>query len=60
MTGRAILGADMADRLVTRIVEDHPGFDLPFAERIVDQTGAFLAACAGRSRYAPSGSRSAP
>ncbi|MFE9338747.1 hypothetical protein [Streptomyces sp. NPDC007063] len=29
MTGRAILGADRAGRLPTRIVKDHLGFDLP-------------------------------
>lgn len=43
--GRGVIGPDLADRLAARITADHPGFDLPFAERIVDQTGAFLAAC---------------
>ncbi|MEW2222021.1 hypothetical protein AB0939_22490 [Streptomyces sp. NPDC006990] len=56
-TGRTILGPDLAGRLATRITADHPGFDLPFAERIVDQTGAFLAACAGNedAPLSPSG-----
>lgn len=44
-TGRDLLGPDLFNRLAARLVAEHPGFDLPFAERVVDQTGAFLAAC---------------
>lgn len=41
---RTLLSKDVLDRLASRIVKDHPGIDLPFAERIVAQTAAFLKA----------------
>lgn len=56
MTGRELLGADLFERLAARITDEHTGFDRPFAERIVDQSAAFLAACAvnGGEPLAPS------
>lgn len=40
-----LLGPDLAGRLASRIVTDHPEIDLPTADRIVTQTVAFLTAC---------------
>lgn len=44
-TGRSLIDAAVFDRLSQRIVTDH-GLPLELAQRIVDQTGAFLKACA--------------
>lgn len=44
-TGRSLIDPDTFDRLAARVVKDH-GLPLDLAERIVDQTGAFLKACA--------------
>ncbi|MFG2194876.1 glycine-rich domain-containing protein [Streptomyces sp. NPDC048639] len=55
---RTLLGSELVNRLATRIVKDHPGIDLPFADRIVTQTAAFLAACGDNTGQplSPSGS----
>lgn len=44
-TGRSLISPDLFDRLVRRIVADQK-LDKELAERIVDQSLAFLAACA--------------
>lgn len=48
-SGRDLLGARLFDLLTRRIVAEHPGIDEAFAQRIVDQTGAFLAASANHT-----------
>jgi hypothetical protein len=45
ITGRALLGPALFDKLTQRVTNDH-GLDPAYAARIVDQTGAFLKACA--------------
>jgi hypothetical protein len=45
MTGRSLVARDLFDRLVQRIVTDDK-LERDMAERIVDQTLAFLSACA--------------
>lgn len=44
-TGRSLIDPTVFDRLTARVVKDH-GLPLELAQRIVDQTGAFLKACA--------------
>lgn len=43
---RTLLTSALTDRLAARMMTDHPGIDLPFAQRVVGQTAVFLAACA--------------
>lgn len=45
ITGRAILGPTLFDKLTQRVTNDH-NLDPAYAARVVDQTGAFLKACA--------------
>ncbi|MFE5296464.1 glycine-rich domain-containing protein [Streptomyces sp. NPDC056632] len=40
----ALIGSDLADRLAGRIVKDYPEIDPATADRIINQTAAFLAA----------------
>lgn len=44
-SGRAIIADTVFERLTQRLAKDH-GLDETYAARIVDQTGAFLKACA--------------
>ncbi len=45
VTGRSLVSAELFDKLASRIAVEE-GFDRPFAERIMEQTLAFLKACA--------------
>lgn len=44
-TGRSLIPDPVFQRLAGRLAKDH-GLDTAYAARIVDQTGAFLKACA--------------
>jgi hypothetical protein len=47
MASHLLPDESLFDRLVSRVCYDHPAIDRPTSERIMEQTLAFLYACAG-------------